>query len=48
MRKIILTLSRAPGDYNLTFVNCVFNSLSIFIYNSDLSNFLLESGLSHF
>ena len=54
MRQITLTLSGAPGDYidqlpmYLPFITCVINSLSIFVYNLDLSNFLSQSGLSYF
>ena len=29
-------------------IDCIINSQSIFVYNLDLSNFLLESGLSYF
>ena len=40
------SLHRLATD--VPFIACVINSLSIFVYNLDLSNFLLESGLSYF
>ena len=33
---------------DVPFIACVINSPSIFTYYLDLSNFILESGLSHF
>ena len=48
MRQIVITLSRAPGDYIVPSIACITNSLSIFVYNLDLLNFLQESGLSCF
>ena len=35
-------------SYQVTFIACVINSLSIFVCNLDLFNFLSESGLSYF
>ena len=48
MKQIMLTLSGAPGATDVPFIACVINSLSIFVCSLDLSNFLLESGLSYF
>ena len=35
-------------SYDVPSIACVINGQSIFVYNLDLSNFLLESGLSYF
>ena len=55
MRQITLALSRVHGDYicitlatDVPFIACVINSLSTFTYYLDLSNFILEFGLSYF